>query len=355
MASYNSQLDTSAQVTLLYGDSEILKQRATNVIIDARLTPEQREDGLSSLVASEHDPNQLAAELGSRSLLAAERVFVLKRVDDLNADDQRVLAAALERLPDTTSVVLTCAETREGKKPKVAKELADAVNQVGQAVYVASPHRRDLPQWITAEAGQGGKGITRQAVQLLQELSDDDVDMLVGEIEKVATYIGERGQIEQADVKAVGFSSQQGDIWSMMDAIGNRQPGRALQELEQALPPGMVHGEALSVLGMISRQLRLIWQTRVAARAGYRLDRTTNLPKELTSKFPAQHNVAGVVGNRQWLGKKMLAQAKKFSDGQIARALDIVHQTDVALKGQADQTIDERTALETLIVELCRL
>ena len=51
----------------------------------------------------------------------------------------------------------------------------------------------------------------------------------------------------------------------------------------------------------------------------------------------------------------MIAQARKFSDGQIARALDIVHQTDVALKGQADQTIDERTALETLIVALCRL
>ncbi len=238
MPSYISQLDTSAQVTLLYGDSEILKQRATNVIIDARLTLEQREDGLSSVVASEYDPNQLAAELGSRSLLAAERTIVLKRVDDLNADDQRVLAAALERLPDTTSVVLTCAQTSKGRKPRVAKELAEAVKQAGQAVYVASPDRRDLHQWITAEAERCGKTITRQAVALLQELSDDDVDMLVGEIEKVATYIGERGQIEQADVEAVGFSSQHGDIWNMMDAIGNRQPAPALQELERRLPPG---------------------------------------------------------------------------------------------------------------------
>ncbi len=355
MPSYGLQLDTSAQVTLLYGASEILKQRATNVIIDARLTPEQREDGLSSLVASEHDPNQLAAELGSRSLLAAERVFVLKRVDDLNADDQRLLAATLERLPDTTAVVMTCAETRKGKKPKAVKELAEVVKQRGQIAHIIVPEKGALSRWITAEAGRCGKEITPQAVELLQELSDDDVDMLVGEIEKVATFIGERGQIEQVDVDAVGFSSQQGNIWNMMDAIGNRQPAQALQELEQALPPGPVRGEALGLLGMINRQLRLIWQTRVAAQAGYRLDRTTDLPEELTSKFPSQHNIAGAVGNRQWLGKKMIAQAKKFSDAQIARALDRVHQTDVALKGQADQTIDERTALETLIVELCRL
>ena len=51
----------------------------------------------------------------------------------------------------------------------------------------------------------------------------------------------------------------------------------------------------------------------------------------------------------------MIAQARKFSDAQIALALDRVHQTDVALKGQANQAIDERTALEALIVELCRL
>ncbi len=355
MASYDSQLDTSAQVTLLYGDSEILKQRATNAIIDARLEPEQREEGLSSLVAGEHDPNQLAAELGSRSLLAAERIIVLKRVDDLNADDQRLLAAALERLPDTNSVVMTCAEIGKGQKPKVVKELAVAVKQRGQIAHIIAPEKGALSRWITAETERYGKTITPQAVQLLHEMNDDDVDMLVCEIEKVATYIGDRGQIEQADVEAVGFSSQQGDIWRMMDAIGNRQPVNALGELERMLPPGMVRGEALGLLGMISRQLRLIWQTRVAAREGHRLDRSTDLPEELTSKFPSQHNIAGVVGNRQWLGKKMIAQARKFSDGQIALALDRVHQTDAALKGQADQTIDERTALEALIVELCRL
>jgi len=355
MASNGSQLDTSPQVTLLYGDSEILKQRAANVIIDARLTPEQREDGLSLLAAGEHDPNQLAAELGSRSLLAAQRTIVLKRVDDLNADEQRLLAGALERLPDTTTVVMTCAETGKGKKPKVVKELAEVAKQRGQIAHIIAPEKGALSRWITAETEQYGKTITPQAAELLQELTDDDVDMLVCEIAKAATYIGERGQIEQADVEAVGFNSQQGDIWKMMDAIGNRQPAQALQELQQALPPGQVRGEALGLLGAITRQLRLIWQTRVAAREGHRLDRSIDLPKELTRKFPSQHNIAGVVGNRQWLGKKMIAQARKFSDGQIALALDRVQQTDAALKGQTDQAIDERTALEALIVELCRL
>ncbi len=354
MASYDSQLDTSAQVMLLYGDSEILKQRATNVIIDARLQPEQREDGLSSLAAGEHDPKQLAAQLGSRSLLATERVFLLKRVDDLNAEDQRLLAAALERLPDTTAVVMTCAETSKGRKPKVVKELAEAARQRGQIIGITAPQKDTLSRWITTEAEKYDKTIASQAVHLLRELNDD-VDMLVCEIEKVATYIGERVQIEQADVKAVGFSSQHGNIWNMMDAIGNRQPVNALGELERMLPPGVVHGEALGLLGMISRQLRLIWQTRVAAREGHRLDRSTDLPEELIARFPTQHNIAGVVGSRRWLGEKMIAQARKFSDAQIARALDTVHQTDAALKGQADQAIDERTALEALIVELCRL
>ncbi len=356
MASNGLQLDTSAQVTLLYGNSEILKQRATNAIINARLKPEQQQDGVSVLAAGECAPNQLAAEVGSRSLLAAERIIVLKRIEELNADGQRVLATALPRLPDTTSVVLTCAEAGKDKGPKVVKELTEAVKEQGQVVHIIVPQKDTLlARWIATEARQHGKEITPQAIQWLRELTDDDVDMLVCEIEKVATYIGDRQRIEQADVKEVGFNSQQGNIWDMMDAIGNRRPTQALQELERLLPPGVLHGEALPLLGTISRQLRLIWQTRVAARAGYRLDRTADLPEELTSKFPSQHNVASAVRNRRWLRRKLIAQAKKFTDGQIARALDMVHQTDVALKGQAEQSIDERTALETLIVKLCKL
>ena len=350
-----AQVDTTAQVTLLYGSSEILKERAARHIIDARLSPEARADGLCTLVAGEVAPDQFGAELSSRSLLATDRVIIVKRVDDLAADDQRILARVLGRLPESTTVIMTCAEAEKGRKPAVVADLTNAVKQVGQIVRIVSPQKEAVSEWIAQEAGTHGKTITEPAIELLRELTEDQVDMLVSEVAKAATYVGERPQIEEADVQAVGSGSQQGDIWKLVDAIGTRRADQALRELAVMLPPGTVRGEALSLLGMISRQFRLIWQARVAARAGHRLDRTTKLPEQLTAKFPAEHNVAAIVGDRTWMGRKLTNQARKFTDPQLARALARVHETDLVVKGQRGEQLDERPALEALVVELCQL
>lgn len=355
MADRLVQFDETAQVTLLSGSSGILKQRATQQLIDSHISPEERPDALGVWAAQELAPQQFAAELNARSLLVTERVVIIRRVDDIKADDQRELARALLALPASTTVIMTCGETAKGSKPAVVKELKEAVEQAGQIVRITTPQKGDVSAWIRGEAERCGKAITPGAVELLRELTEDNVDMLASEVEKVATYVGDRREIEQADVQAVGSRSQGGDVFALVDAIGNRSPAQALRELAVVLPPGTVSGEAPGLLGMVSRQLRLVWQARVAARQGWRLDRTTEVPKELTARFPDEHNVVSLVRRQNWLGKKLTQQARKFTDIQLARALARVHQTDLAMKGQGDEQVDARLALETLLVELCQL
>ena len=344
------------QVTLLYGSSETLKQRHVDQLIAARLRPEQYREGLTFL-AGDLDAGRLKAELGARSLLAEDRVIVIKRVEQLKADDQRQLAQALGRLPATTSVILTCGEIGKWNdlKPDVIADLGKAVKHIGDLTHVPTPREKALNDWIVEEARCHTKTIADTAIELLRELTEDDVDMLVAEIGKVATYAGDRAQIARADVQAVGFGSQQGNVFELTEAIGLRNPTAALRALTRILPPGTARGQAQGLLGMISRQLRLVWQARVAAREGYRIDRTTQIPDELTAKFPKDHSIVAAVRSRRRTGPEMVAQAKKFTDPQIARALARVHETELALKGQTGEQIDERPALETLIVELCQL
>ena len=355
MSPGNAQPDSAAQVTLLYGRSELLNQRAAQPIINGRLSPDERTDGLSVLVASDFDPQQFAAQLSSRSLLVSERVVMIKRVDDLKAPDQRLLAASLGRLPQSTTVILTAAETDKGRKPAVRKDLADAVKQAGEIALVPCPEKEAVAAWISKEAGEHGKRITGPATELLRELTEDNVDMLVSEVAKVATYAGDRPQIDEADVQAVGSGSQQGNVWKLVDAIGNRRADQALHHLSVMLPPGSASGAAPPLLGMINRQLRLIWQARVAAREGYRLDRSGKLPADLAAKFPSQHHVVKTIGGRTWMARELTRQAAKFKDAQLAQALARVQQTDLALKGRGGVQIEERAALEALVVELCQL
>ncbi len=355
MSSGNAQPDSAAQVTLLYGASELLNQRAAQPIINSRLSPDERTDGLSVLVASDFDPQQFAVELTIRSLMVTERVVMIKRVDDLKADDQRLLAASLRRLPQSTMVILTAAMTDKGRKPAVRKDLADAVKQAGQITLVPCPAKEAVAAWISEEASTHGKTVTGSAIELLRELTEDNVDMLVSEVAKVATYAGDRPQIDEADVQAVGSGSQQGNVWKLVDAIGTRRAADALHHLSVMLPPGSVSGAAQPLLGMINRQLRLIWQARVAAREGYRLDRSVAVPEGLATKFPSQHNAVALVRSQDWLGSKLTSQARRFTDVQLARALARVQETDLALKGRGGVQIEERASLEALVVELCQL
>ena len=355
MSSANAQPDSTAQVTLLYGSSELLNQRAAQLIINSRLSAEERPDGLSVLVASDFDPQQFAAELASRSLLVSERVVIIKRVDDLKADAQRRLAVSLGRLPQSPTVILTGAETDKGRKPTVVKALGDAIKQAGQIVRVPCPAKEAVAAWLSEEVNRQGKTITGPAIELLRELTEDDVDMLVSEVAKLATYVGDRSHIDEADVQAVGSGSQQGNVFKLVDALGNRRADEALHRLSVILPPGSPGGAAQPLLGMITRQLRLIWQARVAARKGYRLDRSTPVPDQLKAKFPTKHSVVTAFGNWAERKRDITNQARKFTDAQLAHALARVHETDLALKGRGGVQIDERPALEALVVELSQL
>lgn len=350
-----NQIDTCAPVTLLFGDAEVLKDRALEQIVAARLETEEAGTGLSILEGTEAQIEDIVAELTGLSLLASERIVVIKRVDAMAADNQRRLADTLERLPEGVQVIMTTGEATRSGQPPVVAQLAKASKKLGQVRKLSSPYEKKLPQWTVQEAQRLGKNISAQAAEQLIELTGGSIDRIVAELEKIALYIGDTEVIDEAAVAAVTSVSLQATNFQLADAIGNRDVPAALHALSILLPPTAGQGAGLPLVGMIARQLRLIWQTRVAARAGTRIDRGQQVSEELADKFPQRHNIVEAVGNRDWLARKLTAMARNFTDAQLAQGLARVYETDLMLKGQAEEQIDERVALETLIVELCQL
>ncbi len=357
-----NEIDPSAQVTLLFGDAEVLKRRAIDRISALSASGEEPGADLTvveaSEVASQKDLRALLADLGALSLLASERIILIKRVDAMTTDDQRSVAQALERLPEGTKVIMTAGEeTGKGKsrRPPVAAELAKVTKKLGQVREFSSPHERQLPQWTIQEAEQLGKKISPQAAEQLIELTGGSIDRIAAELEKIALYVGETQVIDEVAVAAVTSVSQQATNFQLADAIGNRDAPTALHALSVLLPSTAARGAGIPLVGMIARQLRLIWQIRALAREGVRLDRGQQVPAELAEMLPEHQCVIDAVGNRDWLARKLTAMAHNFTDPQLARGLARVQQTDLILKGQAEENIDDRLALETLIVELCQL
>lgn len=350
------KLRTDAPLTLLWGEADVLKGRATRRLIEGWLAEDEREYGLVRVDGGEDGLDGIVSELSAGSLMAPRRMLVVREVTALTNAGQRRLAERLDPLQPGLAVVLVAARQpdRRGSRPPVAADLRRAVEAAGQVVELSPPPERALPGWVGQEMERLGRRITRDAAQALCDRVGADLDRLAMEVEKLATYVGEGREVSVEDVRAVSIRVSEEDIFQLMDAIGGKDAASALTMLDGVLPEGSDTGDAIGLVGMIARQMRLIWQARLMRQWGVPLGRLGDAPEKLRERLPEHHNFIDQVRGRDWLARTFTEQAARFSDGQLARGIDRVYQADLQLKGlPPGPKLGPRTIVELLIADLC--
>ena len=346
----------SHPITLIYGSSASLRRRAVTQIVEDALPESEREWGLVTLEAKEAGVEGISGQLSGGSLMASDRVVVVRNVEKLATAAQNALAKALARVSPGTTVVLDAEAASDSRKKgaPVSAELRKALEAKGQIIEATVPDDRELPLWVTEEAKARGKTLAPAVARVLVEVVGPHVDMLVSELEKLITYVGpEARAVTEADVREIACGEHESTVFELVDAIGQRNAGAALSVLPELLPAGGGHGAGMPILAMISRQLRLIWQAKALGAARAPLEARTP-PPEWVDRLPEEHNFYTSTAGRSFLVRKYSEQARNFSDNQLIRAMLAVYETDLSLKGQTKERMDDRLALETLIVELCR-
>jgi DNA polymerase III subunit delta len=347
---------TNVALSLFYGDAEILRNQAAHQVINAWLDESDREYGLATLSGSDSDPGRVAAEINGVSLLSPRKVVLVQKTEAFSNSQQKALAGLLAKVPAGVAVVLLAAvdpDARGRSGPPVAADLRKVVEANGQTVAFMTPYERELPAWVSDEAGRQGKHMKPHVAQALVEMVGADMDRLHQEVRKLATYVGDAREITPQDVAAVACRSGEADVFKLVDALGRRDAKAALDMLPLFLPVTVSAGAALPILAMIARQFRLIWQARMVLATGARLDDLKEAPAGLEGSLPDQHNLIAAIRGKRFLATKYAQQARNFSDEALARALEEVHRTDLALKGQGSEQMDDRMAMELLIVSLC--
>jgi len=355
-------LRTDVPVTLLYGDSERLKQRVLAKLAEGWLEDADDEFARVTVDAAEVGIEGVLAELASGSLLAPQRLIIVRDVATLSArklkgrpNEQERLAEALEHLPPGVAVVLVARRVRSERKrygPPVGKRLQRTATERGQMLELSTPKGDALSRFLQREMQKSGKSMSPAATGALVERVGEDADRLLSELGKLASYLGEREEATEEDVRTVTVVVTEEDIFKLVDAIGTRDGAGAIRRLDGLLPVGSPRGAAMPLLGMIARQLRLIWQARYVQKAGCQVGLLKQAPAEVTEKLPEHHNLAEAVKGRDFLVSKYAEQSRNFSDAQLARALDRVYHADLSFKGQSGD-LDDRTVMELLIADLC--
>jgi len=192
------------------------------------------------------------------------------------------------------------------------------------------PDDEDMPSWILRKAKELGGGFKPDAARLLASYVGNNTMRAQNEVQKLITYVGERQVVEEADVSLLTAQEQEGDIFALTDALGERNSKAAMQQFMLL----MEDNDLLELTGMIHRQFRLLIQAREILDAG---GKAQEIEKEL-----------GVLG---FVARKLSDQARRFSMRQLLEIYDRLLKIDLDMKtGGTPGDV----AYELLIADLTR-
>jgi DNA polymerase-3 subunit delta len=353
----------AVSVHLVHGPAQLLKDRRVAELLEQMLPEEDRELGTVHCDPDEGGLDGIIGAIRTPSMFASQSVVIVRPVEALSADEQGRLAEAARGLaPGTTLLLVTGPEEGGGRRsgPPVAAALRKAITEVGQIHSCQAPREWDVPKWLVAEAQALGKRLTPAVAQQFVARAGHDMGRLRMELEKLATYMGDRADITADDLVAVVSAEPEHTIFELVDAIGNRQPVQAMRMIAVLLPggatgaPGDRASAALGAIGMIARQLRLLWQARMLLDRRFSLDRPSAIPADVAAMLPEDHNILKTLKSHGFLAKRYAAQARRFSSDELAKALERVAEAEMALKGQLQGASgDQQLALELMIADLC--
>lgn len=342
------------KIIVLYSSSYILKRRLLQELLAKILPEEDYSYALEHFWADDDKLETITAELSASTLLANERVIVIHEIQRLRAKEQEELSKHLQALSPGTYVIMTAtpASSRE-KKPPLAAPLLKVVQQHGEIRDLPAPSEKAIIGWIGREAAQYGKTMAPEAAEWLKEIAGTDVDRLANEIAKLSHYVGANPIITREDVQTACSALDERGVFELVDALSRRDAATATDIIHALLPPGMPGGAQISaaynILGMIARQIRLLWQAVYALKSVSSLE---NIPSQISVIFPQE---TGLDTAHPYVREKLWGQARYFSESQLARALVRVYEADLMLKGIGEQKTEARAVLELLIVSLCQI
>ncbi len=201
-----------------------------------------------------------------------------------------------------------------------------------------------------------GKEISEEALAELVSRVGPNARQLESESEKLCLFAGDRKKIEFADVSAICSRNKTARAFALGDALGDRDLPRLLKRLDEELwevksdkdksEIGLLYGLIGKIRAMLllKEMLREGWIKPEMDYNRFKLQ-LEKVPKE---KLPADRRFNPLALNPYVLFKA-LPQAKKYSQGELVRAMELLLRCNQRLVSSG---LDETLALQQVLVQI---
>jgi len=227
----------------LIAGSDGAKIDATRARLRARA---EREGGSAALEVFEPgegrgmpDHEALLAAIPAMSLMESRRYLLADGVERWREKHLEPVLAALGELPPDLTLVLICRDKPPAKLVKAVKAAK------GELHEFEAPKAREMPRVLVGEAQQLGFRLDPAAARMLVERMGVNPVRLRTELERLALWAGEGGEVGVADLAEMIADTSEAAVWSLSDALIEGDAAAALRIGEQLI------GQGENVTGLI--------------------------------------------------------------------------------------------------------
>jgi DNA polymerase-3 subunit delta len=178
------------------------------------------------------DHEALLAAIPAMSLMDSRRYLLADGVERWRDRQLEPVTAALAELPPDLTVVLIA----RGKVP--AKLLKAAKAAQGEIHQFEAPKAKEMPRLLVADAQRLGFRLDPVAARMLVDRMGISPVRLQHELERLALWAGEGGQVSAADLEAMIADTSEAAVWSLSDALLERDSAAALRIGERLIDQG---------------------------------------------------------------------------------------------------------------------
>jgi len=321
-------------VYLVRGDDPSLLADAVRDLSNDLLAASGDDAGLAveDLPLNAGDDQRVAAVLDAcltPPFLTQRRIVVVRQAGLLTADEGARLVEYLAEPLDTTTLVLV------GGGGTVPAKLVAEVKKLGELVDAGLPRTaRDRTTWLTDRIGEASITLDRDAVQRLADHLGEDLARLRSIVGALTAAYGDGARIGVDELEP--FLGEAGGVapWDLTDAIDKGDQATALRHLHRMMSAGERH--PLVVLSTLHRHFG---QMLRLDGSGARTDAEAAALLGLKgSTFPA---------------KKALTQARRLGPERIRRAIVLLADADLDLRGV--KAWPDGLVMEIVVARLCQL
>lgn len=308
------------KIYLLYGDEDYLKKQYRDKLLHALVA-----EGDTMNFAKYDGQNVSVGELidlAETLPFFAERRVILVTDSGFFKSSEEQLALYFAEIQDTTCMIFV--ESEVDKRSKTYK----AAVKAGSAVDFSMPDERMLTSWMMARVKQAGKTMTQEAWTEFFDRTNDSMDHMNLEMEKLLSYIYDKDSITLADVEAICTKQMHSKVFDMISFIASKNLPKVLELYHDMLaakePP-------IRILALIIRQFDQMY-----------------LMKDMASQGMNVSTIASKLGSRDFIVRKNLGLARNFTMEQIRALLEDAADLDERAK---TGRINDRMAVELLMVQ----